>query len=58
MARKNLLLGLKSLDVVGEIHHPAEYLVTLLETDEYIQNKIHTGWLDSLIANKTSRRKI
>ena len=51
-ARKALLIALKELVVRGEIRTAVEYLVKLLETDDFRQNSIDTSWLDSLIANK------
>ena len=52
-ARKALVLALKELKVRGEIRNPVEYLVELLETDDFKDNTIHTGWLDGIIREKS-----
>ncbi|KAA8490458.1 Acetyl-CoA carboxylase 2 [Porphyridium purpureum] len=52
-ARKALVLALKELEARGEIRNPVEYLVQLLETDEFKQNTIDTSWLDRLIREKS-----
>jgi len=52
-ARKNLILALKEIEVRGEIRTTVEYLVQLLETDEFISNTIDTAWLDGIIKEKS-----
>ncbi|CAE8694554.1 unnamed protein product, partial [Polarella glacialis] len=49
---KSLLFALKNIDIVGDIRHPVDYLVDLLETDEFKNNTIDTQWLDRLLADK------
>lgn len=51
-ARKSMVLGLKEISIRGDIRTPVEYVIHLLETPDYMQNRIHTGWLDGLIASK------
>jgi len=51
-ARKNLLFALKNIDITGDIRHPVDYLVDLLETEDFKKNTIDTMWLDRLIAGK------
>ena len=51
-ARKTLVLALKGLEVVGEIRTPMEYLVELLQTEEFRRNRIDTSWLDGLIKER------
>ncbi|KAJ7569509.1 hypothetical protein O6H91_01G081500 [Diphasiastrum complanatum] len=46
----NMVLGLKELQIRGEILTNIDYTVDLLHAREYKENKIHTGWLDSRIA--------
>ena len=43
--------------VRGEIRTAVEYLVQLLETDEFKDNTIDTSWLDGLIAKKEIANK-
>merc|ERR1719284_307611 len=52
-ARKALVLALKEIDVRGDIRTTVEYLVQLLETEEFKENTIDTSWLDGLIREKT-----
>ncbi|KAL5230766.1 hypothetical protein ABZP36_029542 [Zizania latifolia] len=50
LAITNMVLGLKEIQIRGEIHTNVDYTVDLLNVAEYRENKIHTGWLDSRIA--------
>nr|QEG99472.1 cytosolic acetyl-CoA carboxylase 2 [Lolium rigidum] len=50
LAIANMVLGLKEIQIRGEIRTNVDYTVDLLKTAEYRENKIHTGWLDSRIA--------
>ncbi|CAE7605731.1 ACC1 [Symbiodinium natans] len=51
-ARKSLRFALMNLDISGDIRHPVDYLVDLIETQAYKENTIDTMWLDGLIASK------
>ncbi|XP_078444869.1 acetyl-CoA carboxylase 1-like [Wolffia australiana] len=50
LAIANMVLGLKEIQIRGEIRTNVDYTVDLLHASEYRENKIHTGWLDSRIA--------
>lgn len=52
-ARKALVLALKEMDVRGDVRTTVEYLIKLLETEDFKKNAIDTAWLDKIIANKT-----
>ncbi len=52
-ARKALVLALKEIEVRGEIRTTVEYLVQLLETEEFKENTIDTSWLDGIIKEKS-----
>lgn len=52
-ARKALVLALKEIEVRGEIRTTVEYLVELLETDDFKDNTIDTSWLDGIIKDKS-----
>merc|ERR1740138_416771 len=39
IARRHLVLALKSVEIRGVIRNPVEYLVELLETDEFKENR-------------------
>jgi acetyl-CoA carboxylase/biotin carboxylase 1 len=49
-ARKNMIMALKEISIRGEFRTTIEYLVRILEMDEYKSNKVNTSWMDSLIA--------
>ena len=53
IARKNLVLALKSVEIRGHIRNPVEYLVQLAETPAFRENTIDTGWLDGIIREKS-----
>ncbi|GAB2292893.1 acetyl-coenzyme-A carboxylase [Dionaea muscipula] len=50
LAIANMVLGLKEIQIRGEIRTNVDYTVDLLHASDYRENKIHTGWLDSRIA--------
>ncbi|XP_031392733.1 acetyl-CoA carboxylase 1-like [Punica granatum] len=50
LAIANMVLGLKEIQIRGEIRTNVDYTIDLLHAFEYRENKIHTGWLDSRIA--------
>ncbi|KAI3661152.1 hypothetical protein MP638_005589 [Amoeboaphelidium occidentale] len=56
-ARKNLILALKQLSIRGDFRTTVEYLIKLLQTDDFSQNSIHTGWLDGLIKANVQAEK-
>jgi acetyl-CoA carboxylase/biotin carboxylase 1 len=50
LAIANMVLGLKEIQIRGEIRTNVDYTIDLLHAEDYRDNKIHTGWLDSRIA--------
>ena len=46
-ARIRMILALREISIRGEVRTPIEYLAKLLETDDFVHNRIHTGWLDA-----------
>ena len=56
-ARENLVVALKELSIRGDFRTTVEYLIKLLETEEYQNNKISTAWLDKLISEKVQAEK-
>jgi len=52
-ARKSLVLALKEIDVRGDIRTTVEYLIKLLETEDFKENTIDTSWLDGIIREKS-----
>lgn len=49
---RNLVVALKELSIRGDFNTTVEYLVKLLETTNFQENELDTGWLDTLIAEK------
>ena len=45
-----LFVGLRQMNITGEIRNPVEYLVELADTEAFKNNTIDTAWLDGLIA--------
>ncbi|XP_076323761.1 acetyl-CoA carboxylase-like [Tachypleus tridentatus] len=56
-ARENLVLALKELSIRGDFRTTVEYLITLIETEDYQLNRIDTGWLDQRIAERVQSEK-
>ncbi|XP_011083400.1 acetyl-CoA carboxylase 1-like isoform X2 [Sesamum indicum] len=50
LAIANMVLGLKEIQIRGEIRTNVDYTIDLLHALDYKENRIHTGWLDSRIA--------
>ena len=46
-ARKNMIVALKELSIRGEIRTTTEYIVQMLTSQDFIENKINTAWLDA-----------
>lgn len=56
-SRKNMVVALKELSIRGDFRTTVEYLIRLLETPDFEQNNITTGWLDTLISNKLTAER-
>ncbi|KAG0240329.1 acetyl-coenzyme-A carboxylase [Actinomortierella wolfii] len=56
-SRKNMVIALKELSIRGDFRTTVEYLIRLLETQEFEENTINTGWLDSLISNNMTAER-
>lgn len=48
-ARRNMVLALKELSIRGDISTTIDYISKLIELDDFVANKIDTGWLDVII---------
>lgn len=49
-ARRAMLVALKELSIRGDIRTTVEYIIRLMQTDDFICNRIDTDWLDRRIA--------
>ena len=49
-ARKAMLVALKEVQIRGDIRTTMEYIIKLMQSDDFVGNKINTDWLDGRIA--------
>lgn len=56
-SRKHMIVALKELSIRGEFQTTVEYLIKLLETPQFEDNTITTGWLDELISKKLTAER-
>eukprot|EP00069_Balaena_mysticetus_P020536 bmy_02870T0 len=56
-AISNMVVALKELSIRGDFRTTVEYLIKLLETESFQMNRIDTGWLDKLIAEKVQAER-
>uniref|UniRef100_A0A0D9WEQ7 Uncharacterized protein n=1 Tax=Leersia perrieri TaxID=77586 RepID=A0A0D9WEQ7_9ORYZ len=52
-----MALALKEVQIRGEIHSNVDYTVDLLNASDFRENKIHTGWLDTRIADRVQAER-
>ncbi|EEB08176.1 acetyl-CoA/biotin carboxylase [Schizosaccharomyces japonicus yFS275] len=56
-SRKSLVVALKEVSIRGDFRTTVEYLIRLLETSAFTENRFTTGWLDTLISQKLTSEK-
>ncbi|KAK2762604.1 acetyl-coenzyme-A carboxylase [Arachnomyces sp. PD_36] len=56
-SRKHMVVALKELSIRGDFRTTVEYLIKLLETPDFEDNTITTGWLDQLISDKLTAER-
>ncbi|KAF2276297.1 acetyl-CoA carboxylase [Westerdykella ornata] len=56
-SRKHMVVALKEMSIRGDFKTTVEYLIKLLETPDFEENKITTGWLDELISKKLTAER-
>ncbi|KER22342.1 hypothetical protein T265_09541 [Opisthorchis viverrini] len=56
-ARENLVLALKELSIRGDFRTTVEYLIKVMESEEFMNHEIDTDWLDFRIAKKDQVEK-
>ena len=57
IARRNMCLALKELSIRGDIRTTTEYLIGMMESEDFRQNNISTEWLDSRISKNIQTEK-
>ncbi|KAI9173099.1 acetyl-coenzyme-A carboxylase [Blastocladiella emersonii ATCC 22665] len=55
--RRNMIMTPKELRIRGDFRTNVEYLITLLETDEFANNHFSTEWLDARIQQKLTAER-
>lgn len=56
-SRKHMVIALKELSIRGDFKTTVEYLIKLLETEDFEANTISTGWLDELISKRLTAER-
>lgn len=56
-SRKHMVVALKELSIRGDFRTTVEYLIKLLETPDFEDNTITTGWLDELITKRLTAER-
>lgn len=56
-ARQHMVIALKELSIRGDIRTTVEYLVHMMESNDFCANRIDTAWLDSRISAKITAAK-
>lgn len=56
-SRQHMVVALKELSIRGDFRTTVEYLIKLLETPAFENNKITTGWLDELISKQLTAER-
>lgn len=51
-ARRAMITALKELEIRGDMRTTVEYVIRMMESDDYRFNRISTQWLDSRIADE------
>lgn len=51
-AIRAMVVALRDVRVRGEVHTIIDYAVDMLQSADFVNNQIHTGWLDARIAAK------
>ncbi|KAJ1432269.1 carboxyl transferase domain-containing protein [Ochromonadaceae sp. CCMP2298] len=49
-ARRAMIVALKELQIRGDIRTTQEYIIKMLQSEDFIANRINTDWLDGRIA--------
>lgn len=49
-ARRAMIVALKELQIRGDIRTTIEYIIKMLQSEDFINNKITTDWLDGRLA--------
>lgn len=49
-AIRAMVVALKEVKIRGEIRTIVDYAVEMIQSSDFVNNNIHTGWLDARIA--------
>lgn len=53
-----MVVALQKLSIRADFRTTVEYLIKLMEADDFCNNEISTSWLDALIAKKVKVSQI
>eukprot|EP00884_Botryococcus_braunii_P014175 jgi/Botrbrau1/22759/Bobra.0132s0090.2 len=56
-AIRAMVVALKEVKIRGEIRTIVDYAVEMIQSPDFVNNNIHTGWLDSRIASHVKAEK-
>jgi biotin carboxyl carrier protein len=56
-ARRSIVMALKELSIRGDIHTTVEYIIEMMQTEDFKENRISTAWLDARIRDDKERRR-
>ncbi|KAJ8605817.1 hypothetical protein CTAYLR_000576 [Chrysophaeum taylorii] len=56
-ARKSMIMALHEISIRGDIRTTVEYVAELLQSEDYVSNKIDTAWLDARLLQPPQRKK-
>lgn len=51
-AIRALVVALKEIKIRGEIRTIVDYAIEMIQSKEFVENQIHTGWLDYRVASR------
>ncbi|CAG9465063.1 unnamed protein product [Pedinophyceae sp. YPF-701] len=57
-AIKSMVYALREIDIRGEIRTIVSYVRDMIQTEDFIANNIHTGWLDARIAAQVKDARV
>jgi acetyl-CoA carboxylase/biotin carboxylase 1 len=50
-ARRAMIVALKELQIRGDIRTTVEYIIKMLQAEDFVANRIDTSWLDGRLSN-------
>lgn len=57
-ARKSMIMALNEISIRGDIRTTVEYVSDLLRSDDYVDNRINTEWLDARLRREKATKQM